>query len=109
FGGIIIIGVFSFIFWAFHSILVNAFSTYREQAADYGAALLSGHPAHLASALRKMARSSHWEHAEKSWRFLHSLSVMPLPTRHFITEDPAVLLARRITALQRLQENLEYS
>lgn len=54
-GALIIIFVVSIIVWIISYILIRALSRYREFAADRGSAIITGHPAHLASALMSIS------------------------------------------------------
>jgi len=52
---VIIIFVVSILVWIISYILIRALSRYREFAADKGSAIITGHPAHLASALMNIS------------------------------------------------------
>ncbi len=51
---IIIVWLVSALVWAISYVLIRTLSRYREYAADRGAAILTGHPGYLASALQKI-------------------------------------------------------
>lgn len=53
-GGIMLVWLASLAVWAVSYLLIRTLSRYREYAADRGSAILTGHPAYLASALQKI-------------------------------------------------------
>ncbi|MCE8423604.1 MAG: zinc metalloprotease HtpX [Candidatus Methanoperedens sp.] len=54
-GAAIVIFVVSIAVWIISYLLIQALSRYREFAADRGSAIITGHPAHLASALMNIS------------------------------------------------------
>ncbi len=54
-GSALIVWIASFVVWIVSFILIRALSRYREFSADKGAAIITGHPSHLASALMRIS------------------------------------------------------
>lgn len=54
-GGILLIWLVSIAVWIVSFLLIRALSRYREFSADRGSAIITGQPAHLASALMKIS------------------------------------------------------
>ncbi len=54
-GQIMLAWIASIAVWIVSSLLIRALSRYREFAADRGAAVITGHPSHLVSALQKIS------------------------------------------------------
>jgi heat shock protein HtpX len=92
-------------------LLMQALSRYREFAADRGAAIITGRPSALASALTKIASGMH-QIPQKDLRaagqlqafFIFPAGVGKSISGLFSTHPP---LAKRIAALQRLEMQLQ--
>lgn len=54
-GGIMLVWLVSIVVWIVSFLLIRALSRYREFSADRGAAVITGQPANLASALMKIS------------------------------------------------------
>lgn len=54
-GGIMVVWLVSIVVWVVSFLLIRALSRYREFSADRGAAIITGQPANLASALMKIS------------------------------------------------------
>jgi heat shock protein HtpX len=54
-GGILLVWLVSIAVWVVSFLLIRALSRYREFSADRGAAIITGQPANLASALMKIS------------------------------------------------------
>ncbi len=54
-GGMVVVWIVSVLVWLVSLLLIRALSRYREFSADRGAAVITGQPAHLASALMKIS------------------------------------------------------
>jgi heat shock protein HtpX len=92
-------------------ILMQALSRYREFAADRGAALLTGRPSALASALNKISSGMHQipQRDLRATSELQAFYIFPAGARKsiaglFATHPP---LEKRIAALQRLEAQLQ--
>ena len=112
-GGAPVLMIFavSFLVYAISFFLMLALSRYREFAADRGAALITGRPSALASALMKISgamqriptqdlRAS----SELNAFFIVPASVKSGITNLFMTHPP---MEKRIAALQRLEAQLQ--
>ena len=110
-GGIMAAWAVSIVVWIISLILIRTLSRYREYSADRGAALITGTPSHLASALMKISgimpripkddlRKVEGMNAFFIIPALSGSSVMSLFSTH-----PSV--EKRIAALENLQKELE--
>jgi heat shock protein HtpX len=110
-GAIILIFVASLVVWVVSFFLIRALSRYREFAADRGAALITGAPEHLMSALMKisgvMQRIPKNDLREVS--DMNQFFIIPAATGGGLSElfstHPAV--ERRIERLRDLQRQME--
>jgi heat shock protein HtpX len=92
-------------------VLMQALSRYREFAADRGAAIITGRPSALASALTKISSGMH-RIPQKDLRAtaeLQAFYIFPVPSGKsiaglFATHPP---MEKRIAALQRLEAQLQ--
>ena len=108
-GGIVVAIGLSLVVWVVSFLLIRALSRYREYAADRGAAVISGKPAALASALGKISgrmenipRRDMREESE-----MNALFIIPeksLISRLFSTHPPT---ERRIERLRSLAREME--
>jgi heat shock protein HtpX len=92
-------------------VLMQALSRYREFAADRGAAIITGRPSALASALMKISSGMHRipEHDLRASQQLSAFYIFPPGARSaigglFATHPP---MEKRIEALQRLETQLQ--
>ena len=110
-GGIMAAWAVSIVVWIISLILIRTLSRYREYSADRGAALITGTPSHLASALMKISgimpripkddlRKVEGMNAFFIIPALSGSSVMSLFSTH-----PSV--EKRIAALENLEKELE--
>jgi len=111
-GGIMVAWLVSILVWVISLILIRTLSRYREFAADRGAALITGAPSNLASALMKISgimpripkddlRKVEGMNAFFIIPALSGSSVMQLFSTH-----PSV--EKRIAALEKLETELEF-
>jgi heat shock protein HtpX len=101
----------SAIVWVVSFFLMQALSRYREFAADRGAAVITGRPSALASALMKISgineripQSDLRAHAEMNAFYIVPVRVKASIFNLFSTHPP---LEQRIAALQRLESQLQ--
>jgi heat shock protein HtpX len=90
----------SLVVYAVSFLLMQALSRYREFAADRGAALITGRPSALASALTKIPKQDLRAASELQAFFIFPTSVGGL----FATHPP---MEKRIAALERLESQLQ--
>jgi heat shock protein HtpX len=100
--------------WALSALLLRSLSRYRELAADRSAALMTGRPSALASALMKLDRALSAGLPKKDLRAAQSVAafciVAPNPRRRFerlVSTHPST--ERRIAALAELEQRLQSS
>ena len=109
-GSIIVIFAVSLIVWILSFILLQALSRYREFAADRGAAIITGQPSNLMSALMKISGFQvPTEDLRKVEGPVRALFIVPALTRSSITNlfSTHPTLEARIEALQRIEQGLE--
>jgi heat shock protein HtpX len=109
--GMLVIILVSAIVWAISFFLLQALSRYREYAADRGAAVLTGRPSALSSALMKisgtMARIPQTDlraHAEMNAFYIFPANSKQSLFNLFATHPP---MEKRIAALERLEAQLQ--
>lgn len=110
-GQIMIAWIASIAVWIVSSLLIRALSRYREFAADRGAAVITGHPSHLVSALQKISgamgriptddlRKAEGMNAFYIIPAISGKSVMALFSTH-----PS--LEKRVAALEKISRQME--
>jgi len=109
-GGIIVAILISLVVWIISYILIRALSRYREYAADRGAAVITGKPSALASALMKISGEMEKipskdmrDEAEMNAFFIIPISKGTI-ARLFSTHPPT---EKRIDQLDRLEREME--
>jgi heat shock protein HtpX len=109
--GIMGLIVISFLVYAISFLLLQALSRYREFAADRGAAIITGRPSALASALLKISgRMERIPQQDlRSAETMNAFFIFPAGTGKslaalFATHPP---LEKRIAALERLEAQLQ--
>ncbi|WP_439028147.1 zinc metalloprotease HtpX [Haloarchaeobius sp. DT45] len=109
-GGVWVAILVSLVVWIISYLLIRALSRYREFAADRGAAIITGKPRALASALQTISGDMHRvpkedirEQAEMNAFFIIPISGSAI-TRLFSTHPPT---ERRIERLQQLEREME--
>lgn len=113
-GGInagILIWVASVVVWAISYVLIQTLSRYREYAADRGSAILTGHPAHLASALTKIERGvAHTPDRDlRQAEAFNAFFIFPALRRDSLMELFAThpSIEHRLRYLEKLQQEIE--
>ncbi|MFC4405077.1 zinc metalloprotease HtpX [Haloarchaeobius iranensis] len=109
-GGVFVAIAVSLVVWVISYLLIRALSRYREFAADRGAAVITGKPAALASALNSISggmdrapKEDMREQAEMNAFFIFPVSGGTI-TRLFSTHPS---MERRIERLQQLEREME--
>ena len=111
-GGLILVWIVSLIVWAISFLLIRALSRYREFSADRGAAIITGKPSKLASALMKISGTMQRVPSEDLRKVegmnaffiipaMSGSSIMQLLSTHPSTE-------KRLAALEKLERELEF-
>jgi len=110
-GQIMIAWVASIAVWIVSSLLIRALSRYREFAADRGAAIITGHPSHLVSALMKISGSMDRVPTEdlRKAEGMNAFYIIPVVSKSsimalFSTHPP---LKKRIAALEKISREME--
>jgi len=109
-GGIWVAFFASVVVWIASSLLIRALSRYREFAADRGAAVITGQPSNLASALMKISGvmpripKEDLRKAEGMNAFFIIPAVSGSSIMNLLSTHPPV--ERRIAALQRIEREL---
>jgi heat shock protein HtpX len=109
-GSFIVVFVVSLAVWVLSFILIRALSRYREFAADRGAAIITGQPSNLVSALMKISGFRvPTEDLRKVEGPVSALFIVPALTRSSIMNlfSTHPTLEARIEALQRIEQGLE--
>ncbi len=110
-GQIMIAWVASIAVWIVSSLLIRALSRYREFAADRGAAIITGHPSHLVSALMKISGSMDRVPTEdlRKAEGMNAFYIIPAISKSslmalFSTHPP---LKKRVAALEKISREME--
>nr|QNO43566.1 protease HtpX [Methanosarcinales archaeon ANME-2c ERB4]QNO43609.1 protease HtpX [Methanosarcinales archaeon ANME-2c ERB4]QNO44691.1 protease HtpX [Methanosarcinales archaeon ANME-2c ERB4]QNO50326.1 protease HtpX [Methanosarcinales archaeon ANME-2c ERB4] len=110
-GQIMIAWVASIAVWIVSSLLIRALSRYREFAADRGAAIITGHPSHLVSALMKISGSMDRVPTEdlRKAEGMNAFYIIPVISKSsimalFSTHPP---LKKRVAALEKISREME--
>nr|QNO47115.1 protease HtpX [Methanosarcinales archaeon ANME-2c ERB4] len=110
-GQIMIAWVASIAVWIVSYLLIRALSRYREFAADRGAAIITGHPSHLVSALMKISGSMDRVPTDdlRKAEGMNAFYIIPAISKSsimalFSTHPP---LKKRIAALEKISREME--
>ena len=109
-GQIMLAWVASIAVWIVSYILIRALSRYREFAADRGAAIITGHPSHLVSALMKISGSMDRVPTEdlRKAEGMNAFYIIPISRSSimalFSTHPP---LKKRVAALEKISREME--
>ena len=109
-GQIMLAWVASIAVWLVSYLLIRALSRYREFAADRGAAIITGHPSHLVSALMKISGSMDRVPTEdlRKAEGMNAFYIIPISKSSimalFSTHPP---LKKRIAALEKISREME--
>lgn len=107
---VLILGV-SFLVWAISFFLIRALSRYREFAADRGAALLTGSPAALQSALLKIAGTMQRvpQRDLREMEGMNAFFIVPATVKQSVMElfSTHPSLEKRIAYLDQLAQSME--
>ena len=109
-GSFIVVFVVSLAVWVLSFILIQALSRYREFAADRGAAMITGQPSHLISALTKISGSRvPTEDLRRVEGPVSALFITPALSGSSLSKlfSTHPTLEARIDALQRIEMELE--
>lgn len=108
---VIIVWLASLAVWAISYVLIRTLSRYREYAADRGSAILTGHPAYLASALQKIQAGMRQtptrdlRHAEAFNAFYVFPAMRKGSFRELFATHPT--LEHRVAYLEKLQQIID--
>lgn len=107
----ILVWLASAVVWAVSYVLIRTLSRYREYAADRGAAILTGHPGYLASALQKIQSGMHTTPTRdlRQAESMNAFFIFPAVRRASVMEMFAThpTLEHRLRQLERLQQQME--
>nr|QNO44020.1 protease HtpX [Methanosarcinales archaeon ANME-2c ERB4]QNO44161.1 protease HtpX [Methanosarcinales archaeon ANME-2c ERB4]QNO44798.1 protease HtpX [Methanosarcinales archaeon ANME-2c ERB4] len=109
-GQIMIAWIVSIAVWIVSYLLIRALSRYREFAADRGAAMITGHPSHLVSALMKISGSMDRVPAEdlKKAEGMNAFYIIPAISKSSImalfSTHPS--LEKRVAALEKISREM---
>lgn len=108
---VIIIWLASLVVWAVSYVLIRTLSRYREYAADRGAAILTGHPGYLASALEKIQSGMHMVPTSdlRQAESMNAFFIFPAVRKNSMMEVFAThpTLEHRLRRLELLQQQME--
>ena len=107
-GSFVVVSIVSLLVWVLSFILIQALSRYREFAADRGAAIITGQPSNLVSALMKISGFKvPTEDLRRVEGPVSALFIVPALTRsslmNLFSTHPT--LEARIEALQRIEQS----
>ena len=108
--GIMLVWMGSVLVWAISYVLIRLLSRYREYAADRGAAILTGHPGYLVSALSKIERGVQQSPARdlRQAESFNAFFIMPAIRKDSLMEvlstHPSV--QHRIAYLEKIQQDM---
>lgn len=110
-GGMVAIWIVSIVVWIISFLLIRALSRYREFAADRGAALITGRPAQLISALRKISGTMANVPTEdlRKVEGMNAFFIIPAISgsmMNLLSTHPS--MEKRIAALEKIQREIEY-
>lgn len=109
-GGVLLVWLVSLAVWAISFLLIRALSRYREYAADRGAAIITGQPSNLASALMKISGVMSRVPSEdlRSVEGMNAFFIIPAISGSSIMDlfstHPSV--EKRIAKLEKMQQDL---
>ena len=108
---VILVWVASVVVWAVSYVLIRTLSRYREYAADRGSAILTGHPAYLASALQKI-NATMYRNTTRDMRqseAFNAFFIFPAIRKDSLMEIFAThpSLEHRLAYLEKLQAQME--
>lgn len=110
-GGIILVYLASLLVWIISFFLIRALSRYRELAADRGAAIITGAPSQLASALVRIngAMGRIPQRDLRQVEALNAFFIIPAISGDALSElfSTHPSLERRLEQLRRLQQQME--
>ncbi|WP_340818988.1 zinc metalloprotease HtpX [Methanolobus sp. WCC4] len=109
-GALIAIWIVSILVWIISFLLIRALSRYREFAADRGAALITGEPANLISALRKISGTMAKVPTEdlRKVEGMNAFFIIPAISgsmMNLLSTHPS--MEKRIAALEKIQREIE--
>lgn len=111
-GGAVVVWIVSLVVWILSFILIRALSRYREFAADRGAAVITGRPANLASALMKISGvmeripSRDLREVEGMNAFFIIPAISGDSIMNLFSTHPSV--EKRIRALEEMERGMEF-
>lgn len=109
-GGILLVWLVSIAVWIISFVLIRALSRYREYAADRGAAIITGQPSNLASALMKISGVMSRVPSEdlRSVEGMNAFFIIPAISGSSIMDifstHPSV--EKRIAKLEKMQQDM---
>lgn len=111
-GAAVIIFIVSIIVWILSFLLIRALSRYRELAADRGAAIITGQPSHLVSALMTISGTIERVPSRdlREVEGMNAFFIIPAISRdsimNLLSTHPS--LEERISALTRMEQRMEF-
>ncbi len=109
-GQIMLAWIASIAVWIVSYLLIRALSRYREFAADRGAAIITGHPSHLVSALMKISGSMDRVPTEdlRKAEGMNAFYIIPISRSSIMalfSTHPS--LEKRVAALEKISREME--
>lgn len=108
---LIVIWIVSILVWIISFLLIRALSRYREFAADRGSALITGEPANLISALRKISGTMAKVPTEdlRKVEGMNAFFIIPAISgsmMNLLSTHPS--MEKRVAALEKIQREIEF-